>query len=66
MGIFRKHKPEPSTTAQESLNRARQDLEEQLAKHDDTVKAQKRIERALERNGLAELMYEALSAKREH
>ena len=64
MGIFTRRRPKPSKTTEERLKRARRDFEEQKRKHEEAVRQQQALQKALAQNHIAELMYEALSARR--
>lgn len=63
--MFRKRKCGRSEVAERRLEKARRDLEEQKRKYDRAVQQQQDMQEALERNHIAELMYEALSGRRQ-
>jgi uncharacterized protein YdeI (YjbR/CyaY-like superfamily) len=54
----------PSARSQDSLKRAAEDLVDQTIKHHNETAIRQSLVEALERNHLAELMYQALSARR--
>lgn len=65
MSVFGKKKsPRASKRARETFHRAEADLREQLEKQVDTIDVQEQTLRALQRNHIADLMFEALSAQR--
>lgn len=64
MGVFRKRRPKPSKLTEERLAAARKEYEEQKRKHDEALKTKASLEKALAENHIAELMFEALSARR--
>lgn len=64
MNIFKRRKPSPTKTTEERLARAQQEHEEQLKKFEKEQQMQDELKERLANNHLAELMYEALSARR--
>lgn len=51
-------------TSQKNLTHAEQELQKRVDRHPDTLEKQERMERVLQVNHIADLMYEALSAQR--
>jgi hypothetical protein len=64
MGVFTRRKPAPSPQTEARLERARREYEEQKRKHAEAKKTKQSLQEALAENHIAELMFEALSAKR--
>lgn len=63
MRLWRSNKHVPSKDAHESLARAQDDLLDQRIKHEKSQEVEDRLVAALERNHLAELMFNALERK---
>lgn len=64
MGVFTRRKAAPNRETRERLDRARRELEEQKRKHAEAERTKAALQVALAENHIAQLMFEALSAKR--
>lgn len=64
MGVFTRRKLTPSKTTRARLARARREYEEQKKKHEEAVQMTEALQKALAENHIAQLMFEALSARR--
>lgn len=64
MGVFKKRKPKPSSATMERLDSAKAEHDEQVRKYNEALATKRKLEQALARNHIAQLMLEALSAER--